>query len=142
MSYIEKAKGVMSKKESIPNLVVELMDAALKFHILHLTVTGTGSYAAHKTLNDLYEALPDHADTIAEGFQGATGEIPKYPANMPPEVCAPAMSSIKDAITYIDKLHSKVTRIQEQCMFSEIINDLDNIKSSLNSAKYKLKFLS
>jgi DNA-binding ferritin-like protein len=53
MSYIEKMK---SKKESIPALAVELMDAATKFHVLHLTVTGAGSYAAHKALNNLYDA--------------------------------------------------------------------------------------
>jgi DNA-binding ferritin-like protein len=140
MSYIEKMKS--SKKESIPALVVELMDAALKFHVLHLTITGPGSYAAHKALTKLYDALPDHADTIAEGFQGRTGEIPKYPADMPPSVCAPAMSTIKEAINYIDELHMKICRIQDSCEFSEIVNDLDNIKSALNSAKYKLKFLS
>ena len=140
MSYIEKMKS--SKKETIPGLVIELMDAGLKFHVLHLTITGPGSYSIHKTLNDLYDALPDHADTIAEGYQGATGEIPKYPADMPPSVCAPAMSTVKEAISYIDQLHAKITRVQEGCEFSEIKNDLDNIKSTLNSAKYKLKFLS
>ena len=140
MSYIEKMKS--SKKESIPGLVVELMDAALKFHVLHLTITGPGSFAAHKALNDLYDALPDHADTIAEGYQGATGEIPKYPADMPSSVCAPVMNTVKEAISYIDQLHSKIGRVQDGCEFSEIVNDLDTIKATLNSAKYKLKFLS
>jgi hypothetical protein len=35
-----------------------------------------------------------------------------------------------------------VTNLQSQIPYSEIVNDLDNIKSTLNSAKYKLKFLS
>ena len=140
MSYIEKMKS--SKKESIPALVVELMDAALKFHVLHLTITGPGSYAAHKALNELYDALPGHADAIAEGFQGATGEIPKYPADMPANVCAPVMNTVKEAITYTDQLYAKIARVQDSCEFSEIVNDLDTIKSTLNSAKYKLKFLS
>jgi DNA-binding ferritin-like protein len=140
MSYIEKMKS--SKKDSIPGLVVELMDAALKFHVLHLTITGPGSYAAHKALGDLYDALPDHADAIAEGFQGATGEIPKYPADMPANVCAPVMNTVKEAISYIDQLYAKIAKIQDGCEFSEIVNDLDTIKSTLNSAKYKLKFLS
>jgi hypothetical protein len=140
MSYIEKMKS--SKKDSIPALVVELMDAALKFHVLHLTIIGPGSFAAHKALNDLYDALPGHADAIAEGFQGATGEIPKYPVDMPPSVCAPAMFTVKEAISYIEQLHMKICRVQDGCEFSEIVNDLDTIKSTLNSAKYKLKFLS
>lgn len=141
MGYIDKLKET-KKKSSIPGLVVELLDAALKFHILHLTVTGPGSYAAHKALNDLYDALPDLADAIAESYQGATGEIPKYPADMPSYVCAPAMSSVKEALAYIDELHDKISDVQDVNSFSEIDNELDNIKATLNSAKYKLKFLS
>jgi len=138
MDKVASAKG----KVTVPGLVVELMDAATKFHILHLTVTGPGSYAAHKALNELYDALPGHADSIAEGYQGATGEIPKYPADMPGNVCAPAMSTVKEAISYIEELYDKICRLQDAITYSEIINDLDTIKSTLNSAKYKLKFLS
>ena len=138
MDKVASAKG----KVTVPGLVVELMDAATKFHILHLTVTGPGSYAAHKALGDLYDALPGHADDIAEGYQGATGEIPKYPADMPSNVCAPAMTTVKEAISYIEELHEKICRLQDAVTYSEIVNDLDTIKSTLNSAKYKLKFLS
>ena len=140
MKYMDKIPS--KSKITVPGLVVELMDAALKFHILHLTVTGPNSYAAHKALNELYEALPDHADAIAEGYQGATGEIPNYPADMPAHVCAPAMSSVKEAISYIEELYDKICKLQDSITYSEIINDLDTIKSTLNSAKYKLKFLS
>jgi DNA-binding ferritin-like protein len=138
MDKVASAKG----KVTVPGLVVELMDAGTKFHILHLTITGPGSFAAHKALNELYDALPDHADTIAEGFQGATGEIPDYPAEMPSYVCAPEMTTVKEAISYIEELHSKISKLQDTLTYSEIVNELDNIKSTLNSAKYKLKFLS
>jgi DNA-binding ferritin-like protein len=141
MKYMDKvvsAKG----KVTVPGLVVELMDAGTKFHILHLTITGPGSYAAHKALNDLYDALPGHADDIAEGYQGATGEIPNYPADMPSYVCAPEMTTVKEAISYIEELHAKISKLQDTLTYSEIVNELDNIKSTLNSAKYKLKFLS
>ena len=141
MKYMDKVASAKGKV-TVPGLVVELMDAALKFHILHLTITGPGSYAAHKALNELYDALPGHADSIAEGYQGATGEIPKYPADMPSYVCAPAMSNVKEAISYIEDLHEKICKLQDTITYSEIINDLDTIKSTLNSAKYKLKFLS
>ena len=74
MNYFEKA-GV---KTSIPDIISELLDAATKIHFLHLSVTGPGSYAQHIALNELYDALPDLVDTIAESWQGVTGEIPKY----------------------------------------------------------------
>lgn len=137
MSYINKLKEVKQKSSSIPALIVEMLDAANKFHILHLTVTGPGSYSAHKALNELYESLPEQADTIAEGYQGVTGEILDYP-----EVSAPKLKSVKEAISYIEELHDKITKLQDTIPYTEIVNDLDAIKSSLNSAKYKLKFLS
>ena len=136
MSYIEKMKGV-KKGPSIPELVVELMDASTKLHILHLRVTGNGSYAAHKTLNDLYEAFPGHADTIAEGYQGATGKLLTYP-----DVKVKSINTVSEAISYLQELHNKITNTQQSCEFSEIVNDLDAIKSTINSGVYKLKFLS
>lgn len=141
MKYMDKVASAKGKV-TVPGLVVELMDAALKFHILHLTITGPGSYAAHKALNELYDALPGHADALAEGYQGATGEIPKYPADMPSNVCAPQMSNVKEAINYIEELYDKICKLQDTLPYSEIVNDLDTAKSTLNSAKYKLKFLS
>ena len=124
--------------KAVAGFVVELMDASNKFHILHLKVTGPGSYAAHKALNDLYDALPGHADTIAEGYQGACGMLLDYPDN----VKAPTLKSVKEAIAYIDDLHDTVSNLQDMISYSEIVNDLDAIKSDLNSAKYKLMFLS
>jgi DNA-binding ferritin-like protein len=135
MSYIDKMKS--STKVTIPAIVMEMMNAATQIHVLHLTITGDGSYAAHKALGDLYEALPDLADGIAEGYQGVTGQILDYP-----EVSVPRMKTVKEVISYIDNLHSKITKLQDSTPYSEIVNDLDNVKSALNSAKYKLKFLS
>lgn len=136
MKYMDKVASAKGKV-TVPGLVVELMDAATKFHILHLTITGPGSYAAHKALNELYDALPGHADDLAEGYQGASGKLLEYE-----EVCAPMMSTVKDAINYIEELHNKISKLQDVVTYSEIVNDLDTVKSTLNSAKYKLKFLS
>jgi DNA-binding ferritin-like protein len=136
MGYLEKMK-TGGTKTSVASLVAEMLDAANKIHILHLTVTGKGSYAAHKALGDLYEALPDLADGIAEGYQGVTGKLLEYP-----DVSAPRLKTVEDAIDYIEDLHNKVSKVQDGVEFSEIVNDLDNVKSELNSAKYKLKFLS
>lgn len=141
MKYMDKVASAKGKI-TVPGLVVELMDAATKFHILHLTITGPGSYAAHKALNELYDELPDLADTVAESYQGATGEIPNYPADMPSNVCAPVMTTVKEALSYIEELHNKVCKLQDVVTYSEINNELDNVKTTLNSAKYKLKFLS
>ncbi len=111
MDYFDKANKVskQSDSNSVPSLVVELLDAATKTHILHLRVRGTSSYAQHKALNELYDALPGLADGIAESWQGATQSIPNYP-----NAKAPDLDNVSDAINYLTSLKSKITRIQKK----------------------------
>lgn len=116
--------------------VSELMNAATSFHKLHLKVTGTGSYAAHKALNELYDALPGHADDLAEGFQGASEKLLAYK-----EAAPRTLASVEEGLGYIREIIDMVSGLQDKMPYSEIVNDLDNIKSTLNSTKYKLLFL-
>lgn len=116
--------------------VSELMNAATSIHKLHLKVTGTGSYAAHKALNELYDALPGHADDLAEGYQGAAEKLLDYK-----EVAPKVLNSVEEGLSYIRDMIKMVSALQEKMPYSEIVNDLDTIKSTLNSAKYKLLFL-
>jgi DNA-binding ferritin-like protein len=112
------------------------MNATTSFHKLHLKVTGEGSYAAHKALNELYDALPDLADNIAEGFQGATEKLLDCKESSPK-----ILNSVEECLSYIREMSEMINGLQKIMPYSEIVNDLDNIKSALNSAKYKLKFL-
>ena len=116
--------------------VSELMNAGTSFHKLHLKVTGPGSYSAHKALNELYDALPEHADALAEGFQGAAEVLLKYN-----EVAPKILNTIEDGLAYIRMLVDMINGLQSKMPYSEIVNELDTVKSTLNSAKYKLKFL-
>lgn len=122
--------------KSTSELVVELMHAGTKLHIAHLLVTGVGSYAAHKALNEIYDALPGHADTIAEAYQGAAEKLLAYG-----EVSLPTIKTKDEAVVYLRSLYTKINNLQKIMPYSEIVNDLDTIKSSINSAKYKLIFL-
>ena len=117
-------------------LVVEMMHAGTKLHIAHLLVTGVGSYAAHKALNEIYDALPEHADTIAETYQGAAEKLLNYP-----EMTLPTIKTADEAVTYLRSLYNKINSLQSIMPYSEIVNELDNIKSDINSTKYKLIFL-
>lgn len=120
----------------VAEVVSELMNAATAFHKLHLKVQGSGSFAAHKALNELYDALPDHADSLAEGYQGAAECILSYV-----ESCPRLLSTVEDGIAYIRELCAIICQLQSIVPYSEIVNDLDTIKSTFNSAKYKLLFL-
>ena len=118
-------------------LVQELMNAATSFHKLHLQVKGVGSYAQHKALGELYEALPGLADDIAEGYQGACEMILQY---KPQQVMM--LTSVDEAIDYMRGISEAVTSLQSVMPHSEIVNQLDLVKDAINSAKYKLLFLS
>jgi DNA-binding ferritin-like protein len=114
----------------------ELMNAASSFHKLHLKVKGSGSFAAHKALNELYDALPDHADTLIEGYQGAAEKILDYS-----EVSPKVLNTVEEAIGYLREMYQMVNNLQSKMPYSEIINSLDTLKDSINSTKYKLLFL-
>lgn len=114
----------------------ELMNAASSFHKLHLKVKGAGAYAAHKALNDLYDALPDHADTLIEGYQGASEKILDYKESSPR-----TLNTVEDALAYLREMYQMVNGLQAKMPYSEIVNSLDTLKDSINAAKYKLLFL-
>jgi DNA-binding ferritin-like protein len=129
-------QGNSSCEEQTTMLICEMMNAASAFHKLHLKLTGVGSYAAHKALNELYDALPGHADSLAEGYQGAAETILNYVE------CAPRiLNTVDDGIAYIREMYDMICALQEVMCYSEISNELDNAKSILSSTKYKLLFL-
>jgi hypothetical protein len=114
----------------------EMMNAATSFHRLHLKVTGDGSYAAHKALNTFYDGLHGHADTLIEGYQGATEKLLNY-TNMPIRT----LDTVADGVAYLRDMYNSINKLQGMMPYSEIVNNLDLVKDAINSTKYKLLFL-
>ena len=114
----------------------ELMNSRTSFHKLHLKVTGDGSFSAHTALNELYDAIPEFADTLVEGYQGAAEKILKYN-----EVPSRTLDTVADGVGYIRDIYAIINKLQGMLPYSEIVNNLDLVKDALNSAKYKLLFL-
>ena len=117
-------------------LVGTFLAARTAFHKLHLNVSGAGSYAAHVALGDFYTGIGDFADAIAESYQGVTMTLLKQVS-----VEAPILKSVPEAIGYLNTLYASITEMQSACTYSEINNELDNVKSLINSTRYKLTFL-
>lgn len=137
---MDKESKKEDKSESLCTEVAEvvtcLMNASISLHKLHLKVTGQGSYAAHNALSG-YDKFHDFSDDLAEGFQGAYGELLKY------EECAPdTLNSVKEAIGFLRDLKVEITDLQAKLPYSEIINQLDLVKEHCNGMIYKLMFLS
>lgn len=116
--------------------VSELMNAATSIHKLHLKVKGAGSYAAHKALNELYDALPGHADDLAEGYQGASEKLLDYKESAPR-----TLNTVEEGIAYLRDMYQMINSLQAKMPYSEIVNSLDTVKDTINSGKYKLLFL-
>ena len=125
-----------SLESKVATCVTELMNAAVTFHKMHLKIEGVGSYAGHKALNELYDAMPGHADDLAEGFQGASEKLLVYP-----DIAPRVVNSVQESIAYIRELYSMITSLQSIMPYTEIVNELDTVKSTLNGIKYKLVFL-
>lgn len=114
----------------------EMMNASISFHRLHLKVTGDGSFAAHTALGAFYEGLHGHADTLVEGYQGVAEKLLKY-TDMPIRT----LDTTADGVAYLRDLYNSINKLQGMMPYSEIVNNLDLVKDSINSTKYKLLFL-
>jgi len=119
------------------NLATEIMNAAISFHKLHLKVKGEGSFSAHKALGEFYEGLHNHADTLVEGYQGVAEKLLSYKDSP-----IRTLDTVADGVAYLRDLYNTVNKLQGMMPYSEIVNNLDLVKDSINSTKYKLIFLS
>jgi len=115
-------------------LAQDMLNAVTSLHKLHLKVTGLGSFAAHKAID--YNAFSEHADDLVEGFQGAGEKILELPNTAPAE-----LNSVEDGLDFLRKMYDKICSLQSIMPYTEIVNDLDTVKSTINSIKYKLLFL-
>lgn len=112
----------------------DMLNAVTSIHKLHLKVTGLGSFAAHKALD--YDAFSGHADDLVEGFQGAAEKILELPNTAPSE-----LNSVEEGLEFLRKMYDKICSLQSIMPYSEIVNDLDTVKTTINGIKYKLLFL-
>ena len=117
-------------------LAQDMLNAVTSLHRIHLKVTGLGSYAAHKALNEGYDAFGGHADDLVEQYQGAEEKLLELPNTAPAE-----LNSVEEAIDFLCKMKDKISSLQSVMPHSEINNLLDEAKSTINSVKYKLLFL-
>ena len=106
-------------------------------HQLHLKITGPGSFSAHKALNEFYDGMPGLVDAVAEQYQGAREKLLDFPA-VSPYKCG----SVQEAISHMKELYTEVVELQKIMPFSEVVNQLDEVKSLISATKYKLMFLS
>ena len=113
-------------------LIMRLFHARTNAHVLHLK---SRSYAAHKALEEFYEAVVDLADTLAECYQGDYSLIDSYPSKF-------ALSS--DALSLLSELSDWIEKNRHQCCDEDdtyMQNIIDEIVALICRTQYKLRFL-
>ena len=104
-------------------------------HREHLKVTGQGSLAKHKALNEFYEGIVDLADKFAETWQGKYGIIEDIPL-LENEFAGNINEVLRQQVEWIDANRDEVTDyrplqniIDEICGFYlEKLYLLDNLE--------------
>lgn len=121
--------------EQFASLIGTLMQSRNQAHIYHLQVEGTGSYAAHKALQDYYEGIIDLVDGITESFQGRYGIVRGYKMTG-------IIKEDQNPLMYFQGLCKFVETIRTQIpQDSYIQNQVDEIVDLIESTKYKLTYL-
>ena len=107
-------------------------------HEFHTKVTGSGSFAIHKALQEYYEEIVPLIDGIVEAYQGMNGLISyKKVAGVDNDATKEnILNYFNDLIKFLE-----TKRKDEKLQVSWIQNELDNLAKLLYSTKYKLTYL-
>lgn len=115
-------------KYTVPQLVAELLESVTIIHKFHLN---SKSYSEHKALGGFYEKVGDYADTLFETFAWRDSSM---------EIPAPTINDA-DPVKYLEKLTNFVENARLNTTFSDIQNQMDEVKTLIYSTLYKLKNL-
>ena len=129
--------GPMGPCTETAAMIAHAQALTISFHQLHLRITGPGSFSAHKALGEFYEGMPGLVDAVTEQYQGAREKLLDIPT-VSPYKCG----SVQEALAHVKELYNEISDLQKIMPFSEIVNQLDEMKSLIASVKYKLMFLS
>lgn len=107
-------------------------------HIFHWQTVGQGSFAAHKALNDYYDAVPDLVDSLVESYQGKYGIVKGYtPAEKYDEFDkTTVVKYFKGLAMFVERTYDKL-----DAKDTYILNQLDNVKELVYTTIYKLENL-
>ena len=120
--------------EEAKELVYKALGMAALAHHWHLLTTGTGSYAKHIALGELYEYCHDIADALAEKMLGANETLPDRYKGFE-LVFNPPTQMIKT----IEQFAAEFEEITEPPWLQNLAQE---IQANLYSHLYKLKRLS
>lgn len=120
----------------IEGLLITLLESYNLARIWHLQ---TESHAEHKALEGYYESIEGHFDSIAEQYQGTMGNGYRIKYLKPLQLVSYSqvdMNQYFDAL--LDDVQLVIEQIKEVLLFSHLVNNLDEVKSTISKMSYLL----
>jgi DNA-binding ferritin-like protein len=120
------------------NLASVLLHSNTQSRVFHLRVSGHGSNAIHKTLEDYYDAIVDIVDTMVEAYQGKYGLVE---FTQPKDIDNNA--ELSNIVKYFQLLAKFVEseRDKEYLKDQFVQADIDSVEKLIYTTLYKLKKL-
>jgi hypothetical protein len=126
---IKELASLKSSKVTPEIFISKLFQSRDTTHLAHLS---TKNYAQHKALNKYYDSLLDFIDSFVEAYQGLYGIV---------KLEIPA-SSNENPIKHLEELHKFIDENKKIFTDSALLNQIDEVKTLIQSTLYKLKNLS
>lgn len=115
-------------KYTVPQLVAELLESVTIIHKFHLK---SKSYAEHIALGTFYDEVSALADSIYETSSWENNSI---------DIPAPTLND-STPINYLIKLATFVEQSRLATSYSDLQNQMDEVKTLIFSTLYKLRNL-
>ncbi len=130
----KKVKEPLNADEKTPSVAgffSLLLNSVTQIHVAHLQ---TNSYAAHMALGAFYDKMSDLADGIIESYQATNGIVKGYTCH--------DIEDMTDCCVYMRDLLKKVNEASKLFSDSDLLNQVDEVKTLIKSTIYKLENLS
>jgi DNA-binding ferritin-like protein len=118
--------------------VSKLFESREMAHIYHLQITGEGSFAGHKALDEYYNGILDIIDELIETYQGQYSIIEHY------DVINTDGTQTLDKIQYFTELAEFIKQTRYKAFLQEdshLQNIIDEMVAMIYRSLYKLKNL-
>ena len=122
-------KGIMEK--DIIEFSLKVLNQVRVFHWM------TTSYAQHKALGDLYDALNKNIDTLVETYMGNMGLKERRPPIF--QIQTVASSDLATLPPFLKQAYNKLKGFRNKIKIPEIQNVVDELSSNINQTVYLLK---
>ena len=133
-----KSEEVTGEKSDAAKFFSKLFESREMTHVYHLQITGEGSYAGHKALNEFYDEVLELIDDLIETYQGQYNIIEDY------QTIDTDTTKSKDKIEYFNELQQFIKDNRYVALSKEdshLQNIVDEIVALGYRTMYKLKNL-